>query len=194
MGFVILIYHLYLVCIKITTNLCRSYRKHNSMTVKHTRLVLLDLHSRLRRSCSPVTQSCAFRCLLNVISHTPVSCCFVRNATVVPWTSIGHGGRPLDDRNRPWGVLWHPRANRNRPVAIRSGVTPGTAWTGHLSRDVHGTSRRFCASANQSAAPVRPDRDTLRTDSWSSPGHPKPEVDLPIHIAVQRSQPIRTRP
>ena len=190
MGFVIL---MYLVCIKITTNLCRSFRKHNSMTVKHTRLVLLDLHSRLRRSCSPVTQSRAFRCRHNVISHTPVSCCFVRNATVVPWTSIGHDGRPLDDRNRPGGVLWHPRANRNRPVAIRSAVAPGLRLvTFHATST--GRPGGFVFSANQSAAPVRPDRDTLQTDSWSSPGRPKPEGDLPIHIAVQGSQPIRTRP
>ena len=70
--------------------------------------------------------------------------------------SIGQGERPLDDQSRPWGVLWHPRANRNRPVAVRSAVTPGTASTGHLSRDVHGTSRQVCASANQSAALVRP--------------------------------------
>ena len=32
------------------------------MTVKRIRLILLDLHSRLRRSCNPVTQSRAFHC------------------------------------------------------------------------------------------------------------------------------------
>ena len=90
--------------------------------------------------------------------------------------------------------MWHPRANRNRPMAVRSAVAPGTASTGHLSHDVHGTSRRFCASANQSAALVPPDCDTLRTDSWLCPGRPKLEVDLPIYITVQKSQPIRTRP
>ena len=131
------------------------------------------------------------------VTHVPWfmsgSCC-VRDATTVPWTSMGQGGRPLDDRNRPWGVLWHQRANRNHPMAVRSTVAPGTASTGHLSWVVHGTSRRFYAPANQSAGLVRPDRDTLRTESWSSLGRPKPEVDLPIHITVQRSQPIRTRP
>ena len=48
------------------------------MTVKRTRLVLLDLHSRLRRSCNPITQSRAFHChfahthAFSLLSHTHI--------------------------------------------------------------------------------------------------------------------------
>ena len=55
---------------------------------------------------------------------------------------------------------------------------------------LHGTSRRFYASANQSAALVWPDRDTLRTEIWSSLGRLKPD----IYHGYWLSQPIRLRP